>query len=78
MSGFDEWFKEKFYDLHESCCCGDLVAIQYKKAIKKTYNEQQKKIDAVLEYLNESPHPLDLSVDHIKELLRCGKTKEKS
>lgn len=47
MSVFDEWFKKKFYDLHEACCCGDLVAINYKKEIKKTWNFQQKKIDVL-------------------------------
>lgn len=58
MSGFDEWKRKSFPNT---------------KA-KDAWNEQQKKIDAVLEYLNESPHPLDLDVNHIKELLKCGKT----
>jgi len=63
MSGFDEWFSKFENTDLDSYDIGYLA-----------WNEKQKKIDAVLEYLNQDIHPLDLSVDHIKELLKCGKT----
>lgn len=44
---FDEFFKNKFKDLHESLCCGDLVAKKYKKALWKTW--QAAKSNAVPE-----------------------------
>ena len=34
---FEEWFKNKFHDLHEAICCGDLVAKNYKKAMFKAW-----------------------------------------
>ena len=34
---FDLWFKKNFHDLHESICCGDLVAKNYKKAMFKSW-----------------------------------------
>ena len=73
---FDEWFKNKFNDLHEACCCGDLVAMKYKKAMKKAWNEQQKNIDAIDQSLNEIYDACDenetvaMLLDKIKELLK--------
>lgn len=63
--GFDDWFKKKFKDLHEAICCGDLVASNYKKAIKKGFNagaasqqgeidELQKQIDDALLYIRDN------------------------
>lgn len=34
---FDNWFKNKFHDLNEAICCGDLVAKNYKKAMFKAW-----------------------------------------
>lgn len=62
MSGFDEWKRKSFPNT---------------KA-KDAWNEQQKKIDAVLKITNE--YWLDDDRDHnvyiqrIEELLKCGKT----
>ena len=63
---FDKYFKAKFKDLHEAVCCGDLVAANYKKAIKKGFkagqqskqeeiDALQKRIDEALKYVSESP-----------------------
>ena len=60
MSDFNSWFKKKFRDLHDAILCGDLVAGNYKKEKKKSYeagqqskqaeiDELQKRIDDALE-----------------------------
>lgn len=49
MIDFDNWFKKKFRDLHDAILCGDLIAGNYKKVSKKSYEagqqSKQKEID---------------------------------
>ena len=48
MSDFNSWFKKKFRDLHDAILCGDLIARNYKKVSKKSYEAgQQSKQDEV-------------------------------
>ena len=58
MESFDDVFKEKFPDLVEAISCGDLIAKNYKVAIKEGFDlgqqskqqevdELQKRIDAL-------------------------------
>lgn len=48
MSNFDEFVKENFSALHESCENGNFIAKMTKDSMLAAWNEQQKKIDAVL------------------------------
>ena len=57
MSDFDSWFKKNFRDLHDAILCGDLIAGNYKKVSKKSYEagqqSKQKEIDSLLKRVKE-------------------------
>lgn len=65
---FDKYFKAKFKDLHEAVCCGDLVAVNYKKAIKKGFKAGQKskqaEIDALKARINEAKEEINSFFDN--------------
>lgn len=68
--GFDDWFKKKFKDLHEAVCCGDLVASNYKKAIKKGFNagaaSRQDEIDELkkmIKYMKRTAQRIMIAID---------------
>lgn len=67
MSEFDKWFKKNFKVLHEAICDGDLLANSYKKAIRKTWNFQQKKIDEKDKYINHIHGLMDEAANYIRE-----------
>ena len=61
MSNFDEFVKENFSALHESCENGNFIAKMTKDSMLAAWNEQQKKIDVtkskaseIIEIINEN------------------------
>lgn len=52
MSDFNSWFKKKFRDLHDAILCGDLVAGNYKKVSKKSYEAGQQSRQKEIDELN--------------------------
>lgn len=52
MSDFNSWFKKKFRDLHDAILCGDLVAGNYKKVSKKSYEAGQQSKQKEIDELN--------------------------
>lgn len=61
MSGFDEWH-DNFFDVNNCVPCAS-----------EAWNEQQKKIDAIVDLVKFETADYDLD-KKIQELLKCGKT----
>lgn len=67
MSGFDEWY-DNFFDENNCIPCAS-----------EAWNEQQKKIDAVLKLIDEykdlsNNKPAYNYIPEIEEIIKCGKT----
>ena len=58
MKTFDSWFKKKFRNLYESILCGDMVAANYKKVSKQSYEagqqSQQAEIDNLKKHIDDA------------------------
>ena len=54
MKTFDSWFKKKFRGLHESILCGDMVAANYKKLSKQSYEAGKQSRQAEIDNLKKS------------------------
>ena len=62
--GCDEYLPKKMgYVIHE-------FSVYFLNGAWYAFQEQQKNIDAVLQYLDTGDHPLDFSANTIQELLR--------
>lgn len=64
INSFDEFFKDKFKDLHEAILCDDLLARSYKKAIKDVWNYQQRKIDELERKLKDRKSKTIQAIDN--------------
>lgn len=75
MSDFDNWFKKKFRDLHDAILCGDLIAGNYKKVSKKSYQagqqSKQKAIDELQSKYNKLHDAFVVTDEARKEWSRC-------
>lgn len=65
MSDFDSWFKKNFRDLHDAILCGDLIAGNYKKVSKKSYEAGQQAKQKEIDELNLTIQRLIISEEDI-------------
>lgn len=58
MKSFDDYFNEKFPDLVEAISCGDLIAKNYKVAIKEGFDlgkqSKQQEVDELQKRIDEA------------------------
>lgn len=63
MKSFDSWFKKKFRDLHDAILCGDLIAGNYKKVSKKSYEAGQQSKQGEVDKLQTEVDELQKRID---------------
>ena len=69
MKTFDSWFKKKFRNLYESILCGDMVAANYKKVSKQSYEAGQQSQQGEVDKLQTKVDELQVRIDDAIALL---------
>lgn len=67
MKSFDDYFNEEFPDLVEAICCGDLIAKNYKVAIKEGFDLGQQSRQSVIDSLHKNIDALHVENERIQK-----------
>jgi len=67
MKSFDDYFNEEFPDLVEAICCGDLIAKNYKVAIKEGFDLGQQSRQSIIDSLHKNIDALHVENERIQK-----------